>query len=100
VATGRDDILGNFLDQMADAFIQRVMDRVNLKAGASARGGSTNGARGPSKLRGRKLDMRCRYPGCRNRSRGPRFHFLCEEHSKLPWTKAKAAIQKAAEKSA
>jgi hypothetical protein len=28
----------------------------------------------------RKLDMRCRYPGCKNRSKGPRNHFLCEEH--------------------
>jgi hypothetical protein len=40
--------------------------------------------RGLSKLRGRELDMHCRYPGCKNRSKGPRFHFLCAEHLKLP----------------
>ncbi len=40
---------------------------------------------------GRKLDMRCRYPGCKNRSKGPRFHFLCEDHLK----QGKSAVAKA-----
>ena len=47
-------------------------------------------------LTGRKLDMHCRYPGCKNRSKGPRFRYLCEEHLKLPKAKVKAAIEKAA----
>jgi len=35
--------------------------------------------------------MSCRYPGCKNRSKGPRFAFFCEKHFKLPATqKAKA----------
>ena len=49
---------------------------------------------GTSKLRGRKLDMRCRYPGCKNRSKGPRFRFLCEEHLKLPKAEQNAALAK------
>ncbi len=42
--------------------------------------------------------MRCRYPGCKNRSKGPRFRFLCEEHLKLPKKKQDAALAKWAEK--
>lgn len=30
--------------------------------------------------RGRKLDMSCRAPKCKARSKGPRFHYLCEKH--------------------
>lgn len=27
-----------------------------------------------------EAEMRCRHPGCRQRSKGPRFHYLCEKH--------------------
>lgn len=42
-----------------------------------------------SKLRhttmlGKKLDMRCRVPRCKRRSKGPRFLYMCERHQKLP----------------
>jgi len=43
--------------------------------------------------------MRCRYPGCKNRSKGPRFRFFCEKHMKLPRKKQEAALAKWAEKS-
>jgi hypothetical protein len=33
---------------------------------------------GPNK--GKKLDMNCRVAGCRNKSRGPRFGFICDKH--------------------
>jgi hypothetical protein len=39
--------------------------------------------RGPQK--GTKMSakqMRCRHKGCKNRSRGPRFHYLCKKHPK------------------
>jgi hypothetical protein len=89
----RNDLgfLNRFLDDLADAFIARVMDRVNVNG---ARKG-TLGRRGPSKLRGRKLDMRCRYPGCPNKSKGPRFSFLCGKHLKMPRREVMAAIEKA-----
>ena len=44
--------------------------------------------------------MRCRYPGCKNRSKGPRFRFLCEEHLKLPKKKQDEVLAKWAEKNA
>jgi hypothetical protein len=31
----------------------------------------------------KKVDMACRVEDCPNRSRGPRFGYMCEEHSKL-----------------
>ena len=49
--------------------------------------------------RGRKRDMRCRYPGCKNRSKGPRFRFFCEKHIKLPEKEKEAALAKWAERS-
>ncbi len=95
----RGDFVNDFLDQLADAFIQRVMDRVNLKGGARNGLAGTRGhgaRRGPSPMKGRKLDMACRYPGCKNGSKGPKFHFLCEKHLKEPgWPAAKKAIASA-----
>ena len=29
---------------------------------------------------GRTLEMRCRIPGCKNISRGPRFSYICDKH--------------------
>jgi hypothetical protein len=85
-------------DVLVGRFAQLIADRIQplLVAPSRVRGG--NGSRGPSKLRGRKLDMRCRYPGCKNRSKGPRNHFLCEEHLKLPKSEQKAALEKWARK--
>jgi hypothetical protein len=31
-----------------------------------------------------KRDMHCRVEGCKNRSKGPGFGYMCEEHMKLP----------------
>ena len=42
--------------------------------------------------------MSCRYPGCKNQSKGPRFRFFCEKHMKLPKKKQEAALAKWAEK--
>ena len=42
--------------------------------------------------------MSCRFPGCRNRSKGPRFRFLCEEHLKLPKKKQDEVLAEWAEK--
>ncbi|HUJ29033.1 MAG TPA: hypothetical protein VLW85_23595 [Myxococcales bacterium] len=35
-----------------------------------------------SPMKGRKLDMSCRVPGCKNMSKGPRWGFMCEKHLK------------------
>jgi hypothetical protein len=38
--------------------------------------------RGPSPMKGKKLDMSCRVAGCKNPSKGPRWGFMCEKHLK------------------
>ena len=88
-------------DALAARFAQVVADRLAplLAQAALRRGpGRPKGSGAGAKLRGRKLDMRCRYPGCKNKSKGPRFRFLCEEHLKLPKAAQKAALEKWAKK--
>ena len=80
-------------DALAERFAQIFADHISAALPAPGRAGS--GVSGSaSKLRGRRLDMRCRYPGCKNRSKGPRFRFLCDEHRKLPKKEQDAALQK------
>ncbi len=84
------------VDEIADAIAERALEKINQRIHEGMRDGSTKGnGRHSSALRSRKLDMHCRYPGCKNRSKGPRFRYLCEEHLKLPKAKVKAAIEKA-----
>src|SRR5947207_296355 len=86
-------------DVLVDRFAQLFAERISaVLASPRTRGIARNGV--SSKLRGRKLDMRCHYPGCRNRSKGPRFRFLCEQHLSLPKKDQDAALAKWAEKHA
>jgi hypothetical protein len=81
-------------DVLAARFAQVVADRLTP---ILQRVGPSGPGRPPgrvSKLKGRKLDMRCRHPGCKNTSKGPRFSFLCEQHLKLPKAEQKAALAK------
>ena len=90
-------------DALAEHFARVVADRLAplLSQAAPRRGpGRPPGSGAGAKLRGRKLDMRCRYPGCKNKSKGPRFRFLCEEHLKLPKAEQAAALEKWAKKNA
>jgi hypothetical protein len=79
-----------WVDQIVDRLASEIAMRVNEVAARSAPAGRSAGAR-PR----RKLDMRCRVAGCRNRSRGPRFGFICDEHRK---TLSKKAQQEARDK--
>src|SRR3954466_1204148 len=79
----------------ADVFATALSEAIARIPGLAGRGkpgrpakAAADGRRGPRP--GRKLDMSCRVEGCKNRSRGPRFSFLCEEHSKLPAKEKKA----------
>ncbi len=83
--------MDRFIDQFAEAVAAKLADSQSARGAKRA-----NGRRGASPLKGRNLDMRCRYPSCKNRSKGPKYHFLCEKHLKVPLRKAKAAIAKAA----
>src|SRR6267143_7007311 len=85
------------LDALVERFAQLLVDRI----GASIPRGTYPDGTAPRRSgeRGRKRDMRCRYPGCKNRSKGPRFRFFCEKHLKLPKKKQEAALAKWAAKS-
>jgi hypothetical protein len=80
-------------DALIERFAQALAARLGTRL-AAPKSAATAGSRGPSKLRGRRLDMRCRYPGCKNKSKGPRFRFMCEEHRRLPKKQQEAALEK------
>ena len=84
-------------DLLVDRFAQLFAERIVSALPATPRNGKVvwRGARP-----GIKRDMHCRYPGCKNRSKGPRFRFLCEEHLKLPKKKQDEALTKWAQKTA
>jgi hypothetical protein len=85
-------------DLLVDRFAQLFAERIvaSLPAG-TPRNGAVARRGGP---RGVKRDMSCRYPGCKNRSKGPRFRFFCEEHLKLPKKKQDEVLAKWVEKHA
>ena len=84
------------LDALVERFAQMLVDRIGASIPRGTHRYGTAPRRGAE--RDRKRDMRCRYPGCKNRSKGPRFRFFCEKHLKLPKKKQEAALAKWAEK--
>ena len=85
-------------DLLVDRFAKLFADRIggSLPLGAPRDGAVPRRGARP----GSKRDMSCCYPGCKNRSKGPRFRFLCEEHLKLPKKKQDEVLAKWAEKTA
>jgi hypothetical protein len=77
------------LDTLIQRFAESIAERVVAQRGVAGPKASAKGA-----TRRKSRDMRCRYPGCKNRSKGPRFRFLCDEHLKLPKKKQQAALEK------
>src|SRR2546422_2232081 len=65
-------------DLLAERFAQIFADRISAALPLPSRTGRDGFG---SKLRRLKRDMSCRYPGCKNRSKGPRFRFRSEEHT-------------------
>lgn len=64
-----------------DAFAELVLERLSR----TTKKGRANGAV-------RHLDMKCRVAGCKERSRGPRFGYICDAHrAKLGKREQKAA---------
>jgi hypothetical protein len=89
----RETMLDNLVEEIAAAILAK-MDGGARATGTRGRG---NGRR-KSPMRGKHFSaakMRCRYPGCKNRSKGPKFSWLCEDHLKLGKRAVKAAIEKA-----
>src|SRR3989442_11390236 len=80
-------------DQIFNQIAELIAERAATKINESVQRGMREGAHAVSALKGRKLDMRCHYPGCKNRSKGPRFRFMCEQHLKLPKREQIAALE-------
>ncbi len=86
------------VDEIADLIAERALEKINERVQTGMRNGAAKG-NGRRSLKGRMLDMRCRYPGCKSRSKGPRFRYLCEKHLTLPKKDQEAPLAKWAEKS-
>jgi hypothetical protein len=93
---GVEVLLGQLFDRIAESVAERIGAGSGGGRGKVAKSSKANGRR---KSRG-KLDMTCRVAGCKNRSRGPRFGFICDEHSKKLSQKEKVAAREAWNKKA
>jgi hypothetical protein len=85
------NIAVTFIEQLADAVAARL-GSIGSSRGTALAEKPANGRRKRRGAPGRKLDMSCRVEGCKNRSRGPRFHFLCSQHEKSLSAKQKAEV--------
>ena len=63
--------MADFLDSIEADVKRQVMEDVQGVLGGIRKTKKANGTR----------DMGCIAPNCKNRSRGPRYRFLCEKHS-------------------
>ena len=65
----------------------RFFSRGPVQAGTGD-GASAGRKRRPGLIRvkgkRRPRDLSCIAPGCRNKSKGPRFHYLCDKHMETP----------------
>lgn len=65
-------------------FVNDLIDRIAAEVAIAMRAAAVKKKRrGPSQMKGKHFStakMRCRFPGCKQRSRGPRYHYLCEKH--------------------
>ncbi len=63
------------LSTLLDRFVTQLAGEIATRARREL------GSAGLGKRAARqKLDMRCRVDGCKNRSRGPRFGYICDVH--------------------
>jgi hypothetical protein len=68
-------------DALFDSLADRITDKVLAALGPALKSGKVPAGR-KSTRSGKKLDMNCRVAGCKNKSRGPRFGFICDDHRK------------------
>lgn len=73
-------------DQLVQRAAELIADRLapmlarGQQGGSRRTGGLSANERRSKAMRGRKLDMACRVEGCKNRSGGPRWGFICDDH--------------------
>ncbi len=78
------------------SFVERFVEDLAAVLAKEVRAQLVNGKPKAKGIRkGFKRDMRCRVEGCKNRSKGPRFGYICGEHLKKL---SKTAQRKAREK--
>ena len=70
----------NSIESLFEQLVDRLADRLSHQLGANLKPGKAAAPARTSARSGKKLDMSCRVTGCKNRSRGPRFGFICDEH--------------------
>ncbi len=81
-------------DPAFDVLVTHLAETFAARLSAAMPRGAAGAGNGVSKLRGRGLDMRCRYPGCKNQSKGPRIRFFCDKPRKLPKKEQDVALAK------
>jgi hypothetical protein len=79
-----------WVDQIVDRLATEIQMRVQE---VTARSIPAAGGRSAGRRPRRKLDMRCRVGGCKNRSKGPRFGFICDDHRRTLSKKAQQAAR-------
>ncbi len=90
----QNSALEAFLNQLVDRLADRLAAQIGAQP-AKAKAVAAPKAARVSRRKGKKLDMSCRVAGCKNRSRGPRFGFICDEHRKKLNKAAQAAAREA-----
>jgi hypothetical protein len=92
------DIISQHVDQLVATISKAVRENIYMElqdyvAGAPGGRGRLSGFTLRPKAKPR--DLSCIAPGCKNVSKGPRFHYLCEKHMDAPkrqyeqWRKTK-----------
>jgi len=89
----RRNVLDQFIHDLAAAVAAKLGNLNGVATGTRGRG---NGRRS-SPMRGKHFSekkMRCRWPvGCKNRSLGPKNHWLCADHLRKWSPKVRRAIE-------
>jgi len=93
------------IEDLIQMHVTNLVDDIKKQLQAQFDGVSRKAIRGAITARRSDEQMRCRYTvngrPCKERSRGPRFHFLCTEHSEKAAEKAaKKASKKTPKKAA
>jgi hypothetical protein len=97
-----ENVVNKYVDQCLSEVKQMLYTKLAdaMKTGAVFQPEATRStptskrAKAGAKPRGK---VTCIAPGCKNPSKGPRFHFLCDEHKKVPkrdwkaWQEARKA---------
>src|SRR5207249_4924989 len=90
------DALVHYAAEVLSARLAGVIAKVQPKGGRGAGNGRASANEKRSRaMKGRKLDMTCRVEGCRNRSGGPRWGFICDMHRNKLSAKAQQAAREA-----